>query len=87
MAEQSALEYLLADDIDGRDIDGIPDECCSCPFGTAQQEPYAPNPYDPGEGYYQCALLNLTSVWGESPKCSVKDWRARARHELRELLA
>lgn len=84
-----ALNYLL-------DHDDLPFECCDCQFATPDPDEERPNPADPGEGMYLCALLGEEevkarnnnkacwtygnrSVWGESPKCSRSDWRAKAR--------
>jgi hypothetical protein len=64
-----------------------PYECWVCPFATAVIDfaHDAPNPSDPGEGYYDCALLSLHAIWGESPQCTEDDWRARMRAELQSL--
>ena len=47
----TALNYLLTSD-------DLPYECCDCPFGTpAANAINEPNPSDPAEGDYDCALL------------------------------
>lgn len=73
----------------GPDVPGAPyvgpggGECAWCPFATETPgEPYPPNPADPGEGYYDCSLLNRHRIWGENPPCTHADWAARARREL-----
>ena len=63
-----------------------PNECCDCPFATATVGEDQPNPTDPGEGYYDCALLKRSHIWGESPACSHEQWLARAKIELNELI-
>lgn len=86
MSEHVALDWLLAERGYEREIDGRPSECCHCPFATAEVRLHdEPNPADPGEGHYECALLDRTgrdAVWGEEPVCSSEDWRAKARDEL-----
>lgn len=42
---------------------------------------------DRAEAYFDCALLDLKKVWGESPKCELKDWQKLAREELMSLRA
>lgn len=84
-AEQPALTWLLAEDQAGREFDGTPFVCSRCPFATANPEHDQPNPADPGEGYYDCALLDREEIWDESPECTAADWRARARAELEGL--
>ena len=77
-----ALSWLLAEDQNGHNPDGTPWECPYCPFATVNPEREPPNPDDPGEGWYNCALLPRIAVWGESPACTAEDWRGRARREL-----
>jgi hypothetical protein len=77
-----ALTWLLADEQHGRELDGTPFECCICPFATVSPDREPPNPDDPGEGYYDCALLDRKAIWGENPECAAADWRKRARTEI-----
>lgn len=95
--EMPALQWLLEDDPPGRDYGGAPYGCSQCPFARAAathederrgySEWSAPNWGDLDEGHYWCDLLNLDKpVWGENPKCDIKDWRKQARAELREIL-
>lgn len=60
---------------ENRRQDLTPSECFSCPFATISDHWEPPNPADPGEGYYDCALLGLHRVWGEQPKCSDDHWQ------------
>lgn len=57
--------------------------CYDCPFAKEHNEwTSRPNPADPGEGYYDCGLLNEQKIWGESPQCSADDWRSRGATEI-----
>ena len=80
-----ALTWLLAENQSSRDSDWTPYECCDCPFATVNPEREPPNPYDRGEGYYDCALLDREAIWGENPPCTADDWRRRARAEVERL--
>jgi hypothetical protein len=89
-ARTPALDVLLQRIGDGAytfDLAGTPHECGSlgwrCPFVTGEHDV---NFSDPGEGYYDCSLLDKTEVWGENPPCQADHWRARARAELDGLL-
>ena len=70
-------------------IEFRPFECCTCPFAKPSCERdnciEVPNTYDPGEGYYDCALLNKQAIWGESPQCKEEYWLGQAREVLQEL--
>jgi hypothetical protein len=71
------------------DFGGKPSECagmCDCPFATVNDSSPEPNPSDPGEGHYDCALIDRPKVWGEDPPCTPNEWRLRAVQELKALL-
>lgn len=80
-----ALNRLLT----GRDLVNPGDaygECCGCSFAMVDAEAeFPPNSADPGEGYYNCSLLDQKHIWGENPKCSIEDWQRRAREEVTAL--
>jgi len=73
--KQPALHQL----INGAPI--RPDGCAGCPFATPDPTSEEPNPTDPDEGNYLCALLEKT-LWGEEPKCTLRDWQWRACEEV-----
>lgn len=64
---------------------GPPDGCAECPFATPSPGEPAPNPDDPDEGRYDCALIDAVRVWGETPQCDLNAWLTRAREELDQL--
>lgn len=75
-----ALHQLLTEPV-------LPFECCDCPFATPTYEGSdptedRPNLYDPGEGYYDCSLLERNRIWGETPACGLATWQKRACEEL-----
>ena len=76
-----ALRHLLTGDTaNPGDAYG---ECAGCSFATVDPAAeYPPNPSDPGEGYYNCSLLQRQHIWGERPPCTIEDWQRRAREEL-----
>lgn len=74
----SALTRILDDD-----NETPPYGCSECPFAA---NPDGVNYADPDEGYYDCTLLGRDRVWGESPVCSDRDWKAKARQELDGLM-
>lgn len=87
MGDTPALDWLL------RDKDYAypgPNRMCAdciggyrCPFATlAPGQMPGDIANDPSEAYYLCSLLDGKRVWGESPKCTEAQWRARAREEL-----
>lgn len=53
-----------------------PFECHDCKFATADPAYFDEcgrpdfNVGDPGEGHYNCSLLNKTGIWGEQPICT-----------------
>lgn len=57
-----------------------PDGCSECPFATIDpHDDDGPNPFDPDEGYYDCALLGRARIWGEDPPCTTVDWLTHLR--------
>jgi len=93
-----ALTFIMTDDTWTRPPISPPSECFACPFATARGEENGfspPNPSDPGEGYYACALIgkpatNLWAkdyVWGEQPECTHEDWAFRLASEWAILTA
>lgn len=84
--QSPALDWLLAEETSGlpawRDITWLPGGCAGCPFSSVDPHATPPNPADPDEGYYDCALLGKKAIWGENPICEPEHWRARARQEL-----
>lgn len=62
---------------------GLFEFCEGCPFASLDTDKNSADDVanDPTEAYYRCSLLNV-SVWGESPKCTMKDWQRKAREEL-----
>ncbi len=71
------------------EIDGCPNECHQfdnkCRFAKYDSDPEAFNKADPGEGYYQCSLLN-ERVWGENPKCTKEQWEVFIIEDLAKML-
>lgn len=58
--------------------------CEECPFATVTPGEEV-NWSDPSEGYYDCSLIGQSRIWGESPRCTIENWRARARDEAEAL--
>ncbi len=53
--------------------------CANCPFSSGGDDA---NPSDPDEGHYDCALTGLKNIWGESPRCTPEQWKAKASEYL-----
>jgi hypothetical protein len=63
MSETPALTWLLTDSDDWSHVPlQAPQECYICPFATPAAGEDEPNPADPGEGWYACALLGEATV-------------------------